>query len=90
MSCGNDGSTYVLTIRVANTNPAVIGAFTVQVAGHGFSAQVVDHPPFGVLSRSGAQLGCINAVQSHRGAINNDGIGISNVSTPCQNSCSED
>ncbi len=90
MASGDHSGTYVLTIRITNTNPTVISAFTVQVASYSFPAQVIDHPSLGILTRSGAQLGRIDAVQSYRGAINNDCVGISDVCTARQSSCCED
>lgn len=79
VSSGDNSRPHVLPIRITNPLPAVMRSFTAQVAGNGFAAEKVDHPALGVLTGSCTKFRRIDPVQSNRCAVNNDGVGVSDM-----------
>jgi hypothetical protein len=62
MPCPDNGCADVFTVRIANANPSIVGSLPVQVATDFLTAEIVHHPPLGVLTGPCAQFWSINAV----------------------------
>jgi len=81
MSGRDNGSANILTICIANANPAIMCALIIQIAGDGLAAQIVDHPEFCILPGVRIQFWCIDTVQSHWCAIDHNCICIAHIQT---------
>jgi len=67
---------YVLTIGVTNAHPSVMGPLAVELAFYRTAIEVVHHPAPGIPARPRSELGSIDAIQTHRCAGDDDGVGV--------------
>jgi hypothetical protein len=79
MTGTNDCCTDIFAVGITDPNPAIIGPLTVQIAFNGFAAQIFLHPAFCFSAGAGFEFWCINAVEAHWGAVDNDCISISDI-----------
>ncbi len=62
MPRSDDGRTNILPIRVADPDPSVVRAVTIQLAVHRTSAEKIEHPPLGILTSPTVQFGRVHTV----------------------------
>lgn len=76
MSCCNQRCTDILSIGIADPDPPIVRALSVQVAFDRSPREIVHHPPARIAACAGAKLGRIDAIQTDGRARHDDGIRI--------------
>ncbi|GAA6159196.1 hypothetical protein NBRC116589_13700 [Ruegeria sp. HU-ET01832] len=62
MTRSDYGSSNVLTVGIADSNPTVIRSLTVELALNVLASQKVNHPAFSVLTGTSTKLRCVHSV----------------------------